>query len=270
MSEFFRRYVDDLLGVGAFRDRYAGFKVRLFPVAELSGVVIGALTGRDLRLYNKTIAALLRGDSIKRVGVEIIDDEPTLYDGAPVLAAARDAGVEEIYANVRYLSITPSETSGTRVIRDALTLTEPEPAANYQRRYIDELIGDPVFRARHPGFHVRLFPISELAHVNINDLSDRDLRIYNKALASLLRGEQTTRIVVELSDESGTPTLAGGDPILLAARDAGVTELMATLRYTSREVVPVWWDSSNEETLEVITTDDDDAIRTDDDLELME
>jgi hypothetical protein len=269
-DEFFRRHVDELLSVTAFRDRHPGFQVRLFPLDELADVVVGELEGRDLRLYNKSLAALLRGDQVQRITVDIIDNEATLADGAPVLQAARDAGATELWARVRYTSIEIVESSGEAAIRDTIVLGTPESASDFQRRYIDELISDPAFRARHPNFHVRLFPIDELAHVYVQELQGSALRLYNKTLAALLRGDQTERLIVELSDESGTPTLAAGEPILQAARDAGATEIMARVRYVSREVVPVWWRSSHEPTLEVITTDDDDAILTDDDIELME
>ena len=137
-------------------------------------------------------------------------------------------------------------------------------------RYIDELIEDPVFRKRHPHFHVRLFPIADLDFVYVHSLEGSALRLYNKTYEQLLSGALPKQLTIELSDESATPTLAAGDPILQAARDAGFTEMMARVRYVSREIEPVWWRESNAPTLDAITTEDDVAITTDDDIELME
>lgn len=142
--------------------------------------------------------------------------------------------------------------------------------SEFFRSYVDELISDPEFRARHPHFHVRMIPIDELSFVTVGELEGSALRLYNKTLDALLNGGHVERIIIELVDESSTPTLAAGEPILKAARDAGATELMATVRYYSRDVDPIWWDRSHLPTLDVITTDDDVPITTDDDIELME
>jgi hypothetical protein len=142
--------------------------------------------------------------------------------------------------------------------------------SEFFRRYVEELIAEPEFRDRHPHFHVRLIPIDALDFVNVGELEDRALRQYNDALAAFESGGQVDRITIELSIESATPTLAAGDPILKAAREAGVSELMANVRYESKDVPSAWWDPSHLPTLDAITTDDDVALVTDDDIELME
>lgn len=142
--------------------------------------------------------------------------------------------------------------------------------SEFYRRYVDDLINDPAFRDRHPHFHVRLIPIDELDFVNIGGLEGAALRQYTEALVALQRGGQVGRITIELSADSATPTLAAGEPILKAAREVGVSELMATVRYESRAVPSAWWDPSLLPTLDALTTDDDMALTTDDDIELME
>jgi hypothetical protein len=146
--------------------------------------------------------------------------------------------------------------------------------SDFFRRYIDELLSDATFSARHPHFHVRLFPIDELAHITVGTLEGRDLRKYNKSLAALLRGDPVDRITVDIVSSVLEPVLSAGAPVLQAARDAGKTELWARVRYVSRTVERVWWNSpgvsgaGNIPELEVLITEDEDPILTEDGDEL--
>jgi hypothetical protein len=139
--------------------------------------------------------------------------------------------------------------------------------SEFFRRYVDELIADEEFRLRHPHFHVRLFPIDELAHIVVGALTGRDLRQYNKSLAALLRGDPVDRITVDVIASIDEPALAAGGPVLQAARDAGVSELWARIRYVSRTVDGVWWSGSglgpsNAPDLQLLTTEDENPITT--------
>lgn len=141
-------------------------------------------------------------------------------------------------------------------------------------RYVDELLSDPDFRARHPHFHVRLFPVAELAHV-IVEPEGSALVQYSKALAALLRGDPVPRIKVDIADDVALPALVSGDPVLQAARDAGVDELWADIRYLSRDAEGVWWSangpgaSSQAPTLDFILNEDGEVILAEDGVELV-
>jgi hypothetical protein len=146
--------------------------------------------------------------------------------------------------------------------------------SDFFRRYVDELLADEAFRARHPHFHVRLFLVADLDHVEIGTLTGRDLREYNKALAALVAGNQIKRITVDLIEDETTATLSAGEPILLAARDAGETELWARVRYDSRAVVGAWWSgagvpgATNAPGLQLILNEASEIITAEDDIEL--
>ncbi len=105
-DDFFRRFISDISDDTAFTDRHPHFHVRLIPVAALESVEIDEFSGRDLRRYNKALAALLRGDQVDRIVVDVVSPGGgfELDDGAPILQAARDAGTEELRALIRYVS----------------------------------------------------------------------------------------------------------------------------------------------------------------------
>lgn len=147
--------------------------------------------------------------------------------------------------------------------------------SEFFQRYVDELLDDEEFRARHPHFHVRLIPTAELAFVEVPTLTGKALREYNKTLAALLRGDRAGRLTVDIIEDADTLALASGDPILQAARDAGVDEVWARLRYDSREVAGAWWSgagvpgATNTTTLELLLTEDGESIVSEDDIALV-
>jgi hypothetical protein len=147
--------------------------------------------------------------------------------------------------------------------------------SEFFQRYVDELISDPAFRERHPHFHVRLIPIDELSHVVVDGLQGRDLRDYNKALEALLRGDAVSRVTVDIIEDAELVALSSGDPVLQAARDAGVTELYARLRYFARDVEGAWWTAEDRAgagttpTLDLLITEDEEVLISEDGIEFV-
>jgi len=147
--------------------------------------------------------------------------------------------------------------------------------SEFFRRYVDNILGDEDFRARHPHFHIALLPIDELAHIDSVPLEGSDLRKYNKALAALLRGDSVERITVDIVSADAGLALAAGGPVLQAARDAGVGELWARVRYLSREVDSVWWTALGlpgaevAPALQLLTTEGGDPLTAEDGDELV-
>lgn len=104
MSDFFRRYIEEVLEDQEFIERHPHLHVRLVPVEALESVDIGELEGAELQEYDKASAAVLRGDPVPRLVVDVVDGGVFLAEGAPVLQAARDEGIAELWARIRYES----------------------------------------------------------------------------------------------------------------------------------------------------------------------